>query len=74
MVPAATLGDKEILPLDIGGSQDAVTFVERGIEETVLHKQTKHPADTIVIRAEELVGEFVIEVIVDMNIITLARI
>ena len=67
MTAAAAFSDKKELPLNVGGSQDAVTFVERGIEETVLHKQTKHPADTIVIRAEELVGEFVIEVIIDMN-------
>lgn len=74
MTAAAAFSDKKELPLNVGGSQDAITFVERGIEETVLHKQMKHPADTIVVPAEELVGEFVIEVIVDMNIITLARI
>ena len=74
MTAAATFSDKKELPLNVGGSQDAVTFVERRIEETVLHKQTKHLADIIVVRAEELVGKFVIKVIVNMNIITLARI
>ena len=50
MVPAATLGDKEILPLDILRSQNTVTLIKRRVKKPVLKKQADDTADGIVVR------------------------
>lgn len=74
MVPAATLGDKEILPLDILRSQNTVTLIKRRVKKPVLKKQADDTADGIVVRTEKLIGKFVTEISVGTDIVALARI
>ena len=74
MVPAATLGDKEILPLDILRSQNTVTLIKRRVKKSVFKKQTDDTADGIVVRTEKLIGKFVTEISVGTDILALARI
>lgn len=74
MVPAATLGDEEILPLDILRSQNAVTLIKRGVKKSVFKKQADDTADGIVVRTEKLIGKLVTEIGIGTDIVALARI
>lgn len=52
--------DKEILPLDIGGSQDAVLAEKPGIKQTTFHGQGDDTFHIIHIRIVKAVRQFIV--------------
>ena len=68
---AAPLGDKEILSLDIGGSQDAVLPEKPGIKQSTLHGQGDDTFHVIKIRIVKAVRQFVVKLITGRDIILL---
>ena len=71
---ATPLGDKEILPLDIGRSQDAVLAEKPGIKQTTFHGQGDDTFHIIHIRIVKAVRQFIVKLITGRDIISFSGI